>query len=172
MPKIILIKNHYPDHHALKNVIRYVLRAGVIGGYAVDPDDAFHQMMLVKRVYYKTKGLPLVHFVVSFDGDEVGTLSQYDPFLLGQDICSLFGHFQMVYGQHCNTGHIHFHFVLNTVDYRTGHKFCRDKEAFQRLKTFLRERFPGRNCEIYTSYPNTINQFEHGGDNEVLEIGW
>ena len=58
MPKIILIKNHYPDHHALKNVIRYVLRAGVIGGYAVDPDDAFHQMMLAKRVYYKTKGLP------------------------------------------------------------------------------------------------------------------
>lgn len=56
MPNIILIQNDYPDASVLLNVLNYAFRSGMIGGYALDPNEAYRQMMMVKEAYHKTGG--------------------------------------------------------------------------------------------------------------------
>lgn len=45
MPDVILIRNQYPDAAALRRVLDYVCRSGMIGGYAVDPVYAFRDFL-------------------------------------------------------------------------------------------------------------------------------
>ena len=50
MPNLILVRNEYQDYRALWGVLDYVLRSNYYGGYGIDPDQAYRQMVLVKDI--------------------------------------------------------------------------------------------------------------------------
>lgn len=54
MPRLIILNKPYCDEEALPNVVNYVLGRSLCGGMAVDPEYAVEQMLLVKRLWYKT----------------------------------------------------------------------------------------------------------------------
>ena len=50
MPVLKIKTKPYSDDYALENVVHYVLRPGCsCGGYAVDPNYAVEQMLMVKE---------------------------------------------------------------------------------------------------------------------------
>ena len=66
MPNLILVRNEYQDYRALRRVLAYVLRSNYYGGYGIDPDQAYRQMVLVKEAYHKRTGVQLKHFFLTF----------------------------------------------------------------------------------------------------------
>ena len=100
MPNILLIENTYPDPASLSRVLNYIFRSNIIGGYALDPQNASHQMMLVKRAFHKEDGVQLKHFVVSFSTAEMYRYDTDDLLHLGFEIGQLFQEYQLAYAIH------------------------------------------------------------------------
>lgn len=126
MPNIKIPHGPYLNEDALEREINgYVYPKSFIrGGLAVDPNYAVEQMRMMKEVWNQTGGKQLHHFILNFSPWEsakitnMGALKQ-----LGYKVCEFFAEqHQIVFGVHDN-GHLHIHFVLNSVNYRTGQKF-------------------------------------------------
>ena len=142
MPNVILVRNDYPDTESLYRVLNYVLRGSLSGGYAVDPNHAYGQMLMVKKAFCKTEGVQLKHFFITFSNDEMGTLDFEDILKLGFQTGQLFREYQMVYGIHLDSGHVHMHCVMNTVSFLDGHKYSDGLAMFNRLRSMLAVAFP------------------------------
>ena len=71
MPVLKIRTKAYSDDYALENVVNYVLRPGCsYGGYAVDPNYAVEQMLMVKDIWGKDQGRRVRHFILSFGRNE------------------------------------------------------------------------------------------------------
>lgn len=151
MPNLMIVRNEYPDEGALERVLDYALDTPLQGGYGVDPEYAFVQMKLVKRAYDKTTGVQLKHFVVSFSHEEMVYLDFDDLLNLGFGIGAIFEKYQLVYGIHLDTEHVHMHFVMNTVSFLDGQKYADGSHGFYRVCNFLRMRYPKFSVDLYTS---------------------
>ena len=143
MPNLILVRNTYQDLPSLNRVLHYVLRGVCVGGYGINPSYAYEQMALVKKSYYKTDGVQLKHFILSFEGGELLDLDFEDLMKIGFNIGKHFKEYQMVYGVHLDTKHAHIHFVMNTVSYVDGHKYADGLLPFRQLCGILQSWFPG-----------------------------
>ena len=124
---IIIFKGKYTNSDACEKVINYALQhsdTSPVGGSAIFPiesDTAIHQFQLVKEKYNKTSGRQVLHVCLSYP-DHLKKSRQTvikDAERMSYRIGS---EFQNVYGIHENTNHIHAHFVINSVSYKTGKK--------------------------------------------------
>ena len=127
MSIIKIAKGDYMNEDALERVITHYVYppALVIGGLGVDPHHAVEQMKMAKEMWGQTGGKQLHHFILRFSDWESSRLENSIKKIeeLAYRICELFSHeHQIVFGIH-DDGAIHVHFVLNSVNYRTGHKF-------------------------------------------------
>ena len=126
MPNLKIVPGDYVNPDALDREIKgYVIpKAFLVGGLAVDPNTAVEQMKLIKMVWNQTGGKQLYHFVLNFSPWESSQITNLQKLVaLGYKICEHFSdEYQIVFGLHDN-GHIHIHFVMNSVSYRTGKKF-------------------------------------------------
>ena len=169
MPNLVLIQNTYTDNASLFRVLEYVLRTGIIGGYALDPEHAYQQMMMVKKAFHKTGGVQLKHFFVSLSNRDMERAGIDDLLRLGFQIGKKLGEYQLAYGVHMNTNHLHLHCVMNTVSFVDGHKFSAGLQAFWRIRALLQMRFPKTNVGIYYSYPtSSLNRYS--GDDRYDEF--
>ena len=171
MPNIITVKNDYFDTISLKNVISYIVRSEIIGGYALNPYNAYMQMLLVKNAFHKTDGVQLKHFIISFSADEMYRLDFDDLLNIGFQVGVLFAEYQMVYGVHYDTSHFHLHFLMNTVSFLDGHKYCDGLSGFWKLKSWLQQMFPKSFVNLYYSIPGTINEFSFTPEDYLIQIG-
>lgn len=172
MPNILLIQNTYPDRSALRNVINYVLKSDIVEGYAVDPYDAFRQMTLIKSVFHKQDGEQLIHFVITFSNLEMYRLTLDEVLALGFQVGNLFQEYQMLYGIHTETTHVHLHIIMNPVSFIDGHRYSNGLAGFWRLKKMLKQQFPRSEVGIYYSFPNSdCNRYTHTKEDELLRIG-
>ena len=173
MPKIILIRNDYPDQTALLNVLNYAMRSQDYGGYALDPDKAYRQMMLVKSAYHKEDGTQLLHFIISFSTAEAYRLDMNEMLDVGLWAAQHFTGFQSVYALHSDTRHFHLHIVVNTVSFEDGHRYSDGLVTFWKLKRSLQDRFPRSDVGVYHSHPRSnINQYMDDEDRDAfLRIG-
>ena len=139
---ILKVKNHsYNGEEALENVVNYVLRSGRYGGLAVDPEYAVFQMQLVKQLWSKTDGRQVRHIILSFSEHEV--LDYCDAMKYGYQICQYFGdRFQIVFGLHTDTDHIHLHFAINTVSFADGSKFSAGLPDYWKLRNYIQSIIP------------------------------
>lgn len=125
-------KYHDPD--SFYDVIRYVTRpdkittGGVIGG-AVIPEIAEESMNGVIRAYYQEDGLKLRHSVLSFSPQEPITPHQVKK-VAKECIRYYEDDYQIIAAVHEDRDHLHIHFVMNTTNYRTGHKYHGDKADY------------------------------------------
>lgn len=138
----------YYDAKAREDVIRYIFRPDktphrLIGGWAVDPMCAASQMNYLSKAYGKEDGLQLRHFILSFSEKEVQRMGQYALIRIDEyaQYAAFYygGEYQIVYAVHEDSRHLHVHFVLNTLNYRTGKKYPGDKEDYYNFQGYLKD---------------------------------
>ena len=148
MPNLLIVRNSYPDLESVQRLLNDVLRTSFYGGYAIDPEQAYDQMRLVKEAYHKTEGVQLKHFLLTFSHEEMMHLDFKDLLELGFQVGKVLERYQIVYCIHLDSDYIHMHFVMNTVSFEDGKKYSDGLVGFQRVKDFLEKRFPKWNTQL------------------------
>ena len=111
----------------MKQAITYILNGekteekALTGGWNVQADKAYEQMMDTKEVFGKTGGRQGYHIIISFKEDE--TDSQTAMKIVEKFVKEYLEDYEAVYAVHDNTDHIHAHVIFNSVSYVTGLKY-------------------------------------------------
>lgn len=93
------------------------------------PDTALQEMRNTKKQFFKTTGIQCFHGVQSFVKGEVTPAQAHE---IGIKLAEeLWGDkFQVVVSTHLNTDNLHNHFVLNSVSFLDGKRFCNTKKDY------------------------------------------
>lgn len=104
-----------------------------IYGVNVNPDNAVREFEQIKSMYGKKDGVQAWHAVQSFPSD--ANLSPQEAHAIGIEFAKkMWGdNYQVVISTHLNTGHIHNHFVVNSVGL-DGMKVHDEQKAWTQLK--------------------------------------
>lgn len=94
---------------------------------------AYEDFLLVKQIHRKTDGLQYLHWILSFDKDaDIEAANQ-----AGKEVLYLLdGTYQAIAAMHLNTDNLHFHYLINPVDIKTGKKFS---EGHGAMKAFCKK---------------------------------
>lgn len=126
--------------HEIEGVIEYAAdemktetRALVTCLNLTSEEDAAKEFMDTKHRYRKTDGRVCYHGYQSFKADEVNAETAHN---IGVALAKeLWGdRFQVVIATHCNTGHYHNHFVINSVSDVDGLKFYNSPEDYRHMR--------------------------------------
>lgn len=92
-------------------------------------DTVLQEMRNIKKQYFKTEGIQCFHGVQSFVKGEV---TPEQAHRIGMELANeLWGdRFQVVVTTHLNTDNLHNHFVLNSVSFKDGKRFCNTKKDY------------------------------------------
>ena len=114
-----------------------------VSGINCIPNTAFNEIKNVKRQFFKTTGIQGFHGVQSFI---VGEVTAEQAHKIGLQLAEeLWGdRFQVIVSTHLNTDNIHNHFVLNSVSFIDGKRFCNTKKDYA-----LMRKTSDRLCEEY-----------------------
>lgn len=137
-------ENIYLAHSLLYVTGKHTI-PGYYGGINICPENAYEQMMAVKRYFGKTSGNQLVHFVISFNNSFYGE----DEILgLGYRIGQYFGdRYQLVFGVHHKVNHArngtvssynHLHIIMNSVSFLDGKMYADNKGDTYKFVDFLK----------------------------------
>lgn len=125
--------------HTIENVIEYDADSMkteqhlFVTGVNCDENNAVNEFMDAKRLWKKTGGIVAYHGYQSFAAGEVDAKTAHE---IGVKLAkTLWGdRFQVVVSTHCNTGHYHNHFALNSVSYTDGKRYYDNKETYNRMR--------------------------------------
>ena len=158
MVTVKLIQNTNGGLEYLFRACRYVdntERAIYIHGFGVNPydlNDAYDQMLGVKRYFGKTSGNPLAHFVVSFDES---VREPWRAIELGQQIAAYFTpNYQLmwcIHQKHQGDSYYHMHMALNSVSYVDGRMFHCGIPDMNAFGAYVRE---VTGCRVWTEFEN------------------
>lgn len=114
-----------------------------VSGINCMPDTAFYEMKNVKKQFFKTGGIECFHAIQSFAEKEVTPEQAHE---IGIKLAEeLWGDkYQVVVSTHLNTDNIHNHFVLNSVSFLDGKRFCNTKKDYATMR-----KTSDRLCEDY-----------------------
>ena len=124
-------------------------------------DTAAAQFMETKRLWGKLDGRVCYHGYQSFQADEVNAETAHE---IGVKLAEeLWGdRFEVVVATHCNTGHYHNHFVINSVSFMDGYKFYNSPADYAWMREvsdrLCREyaisviQYPGRQTKNYAEW--------------------
>lgn len=133
MPALQIINESYPTTDDLQRLIYYVARNGHLYGLAINPQDAFRQMCHIKQIWHQTEGRQCRHFILSFGSHE--PLTYQEVVNVGYQVASYYAsRYQIVFAVHLDTGHVHLHFVCNSVSFVDGRKYSGGIEDYVALK--------------------------------------
>lgn len=127
MAVVKIVNKRYYGTTCVANLIDYVTKQnktygliGAIGMNPLEPKKMIRQMVLVKKIYGKRNGYRQVrHFIVSFSKKEKVTPEM--AYFIAYDIAKYYSDcYQICFGVHLDTDHLHIHFVQNTVSYIDG----------------------------------------------------
>ena len=136
----------YHDDYAVDDVIRYCIQycktpSRLIGGYAVNIDQAAYEMHRLAAVFGKDTGLRLRHMILSFSNQEIQAMGANAPeyvFQIADYAARYYGFdYQIIFAVHEDTGNLHTHLVMSTVNYNTGQKYGGKKEDFYAFISYL-----------------------------------
>ena len=104
-----------------------------VSGINCMPDTAFYEMQNVKKQFFKTKGIECFHGYQSF---ATGEITPEQAHKIGVELAKqVWGDkFQVIVSTHLNTDNIHNHFVLNSVSFVDGKKFCNTKKDYALMR--------------------------------------
>jgi len=107
------------------------------------PYTAFYEMKNIKKQFFKTGGIECFHAIQSFAKNEVTPEEAHE---IGIQLAEeLWGdRFQVIISTHLNTDNVHNHFVLNSVSFLDGKRFCNTKKDYA-----LMRKTSDRICEDY-----------------------
>ena len=129
---------------ALNRVLKYIINPAktdenLKGGHNCDVNTAYNDFFMIKELNSKTKGRQYIHFTQSF-----APYDKVTPEIVKQIADELvqmeaFKGFQVAYAVHTDRDHLHTHFVVNTVNKETGHKWKQSAEQLQMMKDYSDE---------------------------------
>lgn len=147
---VVKIENeHYEKDKDMYNLIAYIAGRGknvgkekavsVHGrGISGNHKKAVGQMIKIQKLYRKDQKRRCYHMVVSFDAE----VDDRNFVILAADtIASLIFeemHFQVFYGVHTSTDHMHIHFAINAVNYMSGKKWHQNYAETEEFKKQIR----------------------------------
>ena len=104
-----------------------------VSGINCMPDTAFYEMQNVKKQFFKTKGIECFHGYQSF---VTGEVTPEQAHKIGVELAKqLWGDkFQVIVSKHLNTDNVHNHFVLNSVSFVDGKRFCNTKKDYALMR--------------------------------------
>ena len=103
-----------------------------VSGVNCITDYAYDDMMSTKRQYGKTDGIIAFHSYQSFkEGEVTPDIAHEIGVKLAEE---MWNDYEVVVATHQNTNHIHNHFIINSVSYKTGKKYNNNKSAYARLR--------------------------------------
>ena len=107
------------------------------------PDTAYQEMINTKKQFFKTDGIQCFHAVQSF---VKGKITPEQAHEIGMKLAEeLWGDkFQVIVTTHLNTDNLHNHFVLNSVSFLDGKRFCNMKKDYAIMR-----KTSDRLCEEY-----------------------
>lgn len=125
--------------HSIDGVVEYVAndmkteQRSYVSCLNCKEADAAAQFLETKRLWGKTNGRVCYHGYQSFGADEVTAETAHE---IGVCLAKeLWGErFEVVIATHCNTGHYHNHFVINSVSLVDGKKFYNSRADYVRMR--------------------------------------
>ncbi len=100
-----------------------------VSGINCMPDTALQEMRNIKKQFFKTNGIQCFHGVQSFVKGEVTPEQAHEIGIkLAQELWG--NRFQVIVTTHLNTDNLHNHFVLNSVSFLDGKRFCNTKKDY------------------------------------------
>lgn len=104
-----------------------------VSGINCMPDTALQEMRNIKKQFFKTDGIQCFHGVQSFVKGEITPEQAHE---IGIKLAEeLWGDkFQVVVSTHLNTDNLHNHFVLNSVSFLDGNRFCNTKKDYATMR--------------------------------------
>ena len=135
MATFIAIRNKKQTTGALKAVLEYVLREKKIAQdgvlYASTHNcvlrSVYAEMLTTKERFHKTDGRQFYHFVQSFSEEDGLTPQEVNA--LGLELARReFPEYEVVVATHVDTGHLHNHIVVNSVNCQNGKKLHQHTE--------------------------------------------
>lgn len=107
----------------------------LVSGLHCEPDTVKDEMQATKELWGKTGGRTYKHFVQSYHEDEHITPEQAhkNAVELAKGTEAWKGH-EVLIATHIDRGHIHSHFIVNSVNYEDGHKLQWSKKDLAELK--------------------------------------
>ena len=125
--------------HAIENVIEYTSdemkteQHLFVTGVNCDENNAVQEFMNCKNKWQRKGGIVAFHGYQSFAADEVDAKTAHD---IGVKLAErLWGdRFQVVVTTHCNTGHFHNHFAINSISFLDGKRYYDNNESYNRMR--------------------------------------
>ena len=141
---------HYSEMKKVINYIKNPLKTlpHLISGFNCDPDNAYENFVLTKRIFDKEEGRQFIHFTQSFSPDD--ELTPELAHQIGNDLLNsgMFDGFQVVFSTHLDRDHIHNHFVINTVNFDNGKKWHKSANDLAKLKEHSDELCKSNNLSV------------------------
>lgn len=125
---------------SLGRVIKYITQDEktlecLIGGYNCRGISALFEMKATKKAWNKTGGRQYKHFVQSFSPEEDITPQQAHEIAAElAESWEKFKGYEVVFATHLDRKHVHTHFVVNSVSFENGRKFCYSKNDLKLFK--------------------------------------
>lgn len=149
-----VINNHAKSSAALKNALAYILRnsatilterngpperliatengSEIIGDVTVQ--NAYHDLMRIKREFGKTEGRQFYHFCLSWSPEEK-KVTPREVLDLTREWCKEYlPEHQCVIAVHIDKAHVHAHVIANSVNFITGYKLQMKPADLDRAK--------------------------------------
>ena len=107
----------------------------LVSGLHCEPETVKEEMQATKELWGKTDGRTYKHYVQSYHEDEEITSEQAhkNAVELAEHTKAWKGH-EVLIATHIDKGHIHTHFIVNSVNYEDGHKLQWSKHDLKDLK--------------------------------------
>ncbi len=104
-----------------------------VSGINCEPNQAFKEMIDIKKKYMKTDGILGFHAYQSFKAGEV---TPEEAHQIGVELAKeMWGDkYQVVVSTHFNTKHYHNHFVINSVSFVDGKKYYNNRATYAELR--------------------------------------
>lgn len=107
----------------------------LISGLNCQPETVKEEMQATKELWGKTDGRTYKHFTQNFHKDENITAEQAHAIAKEfAEQCPQFKGHEVLIATHEDKKHIHTHFIVNSVNFKDGHKFRMHKSELQEMK--------------------------------------
>lgn len=125
--------------HAIENVIEYTSdemkteQHLFVTGVNCDENNAVQEFMNCKNKWQQKGGIVAYHGYQSFAAGEVDAQTAHD---IGVELARRLweDRFQVVVTTHCNTGHFHNHFAINSISFVDGKRYYDNNETYNRMR--------------------------------------
>lgn len=143
MATVIYIKEGRQNPSSMKAVINYCQKEyktldnssgrHLVSGINCSGNNSFKEFMATKKVYAKNNGIFFYHYVQSFSPNEKLTPEKAHEVALEFAAKAWEGH-EVLVTTHCDAGHLHSHFVINSVGFETGKKLRQSPSTLKQLR--------------------------------------